>query len=121
MISEIPKRSTELPKGLGFYSSVMEEGLDFDYHKIVGEKLLRSFPQLIYIAIFPEQSRTRIVVFSGQDAQNKGMKAGEIARDIAEALEGSGGGDSRFAQGGVDGTPKSLPDVRAILLNRLSA
>ena len=41
--------------------------------------------------------------------------------DIAKAMGGSGGGDSRFAQGGVEGVPKSVPDLRAILLNRLSA
>ena len=120
MVAEIPKRSTELPKGLGLYSSVLEEGLDFEYHKIVGDKLSRSFPQMIYVAIFQEQSRTRIVVFCGQDGQDKGAKAGDIARDIAQALGGSGGGDSRFAQGGVDGVPKSIPEIQAILLKRLS-
>jgi alanyl-tRNA synthetase len=121
MVGEIPKRSDELPNGLKFYQSIFEEGLDFEYHKIIGDKLSRSSPALVYVAVFEESSRTRIVVFSGEDAQKKGAKAGEIARDIAKALGGSGGGDSRFAQGGTDLKPDSIPDFRAILLNRLSS
>ncbi|MFI5420222.1 MAG: alanine--tRNA ligase, partial [Nitrososphaerales archaeon] len=121
MINEIPKLSLELVDGIKFYKSVLEPGLDFEYHKIVGDKLSRSIPNLIYLALFEEEDRiTRIVVFCGEDAQKRGGKAGEIARQIAKALGGSGGGDSRFAQGGIDHKITSIPDVEAIVLNRLS-
>ena len=37
---------------------------------------------------------------------NSGRKAGEIAREIAGILGGSGGGDAKFAQGGGKDTSK---------------
>ncbi|MDA4111128.1 MAG: alanine--tRNA ligase [Thaumarchaeota archaeon] len=120
MINEIPRLSKDLPKGLKYYDSLWEEGLDFEYHKIVGDRLSRTSPSLVYLALFEENSRTRIVVFCGEEAQKNGARAGEIAKDLAKSLGGSGGGDARFAQGGSDQRPAAIPDFRAILLNRIS-
>ncbi|MDA4129786.1 MAG: alanine--tRNA ligase-related protein, partial [Thaumarchaeota archaeon] len=121
MIVEIPKQSKDLKDGVKFYTSVYEIGLDFEYHKILGDKLSRLFPSIIYLAIFEEGSKTRLVVFCGAEAQRRGAKAGEIARAVAKALGGSGGGgDARFGQGGADHKPSSVPDLKAILLNHLT-
>jgi alanyl-tRNA synthetase len=38
--------------------------------------------------------------------EQSGKKAGEIAREIAGILGGSGGGDDKFAQGGGKDTSK---------------
>ena len=43
------------------------------------------------------------MVFSGE---NSGVHAGNIAREIASILGGSGGGDAKFAQGGGKDTSK---------------
>jgi alanyl-tRNA synthetase len=120
MISEVPKLSQNLG-GVNLYSSIYEEGLDSEYHLIVGDKLSKSNPTMVYIAIFEENSRTRIILFSGEMAQKNGAKAGLLVREIAKTIGGSGGGDPRFAQGGVDKRPASIPDMRAILLNLMSA
>ena len=88
---------------------------------IVGDKLCKTNPTLVYVAIFEENSRTRIMLFSGEAAQKKGAKAGLLVREIAKSIGGSGGGDLRFAQGGADKRPDSIPDLRAILLNSMTA
>ncbi|MFQ5920805.1 MAG: DHHA1 domain-containing protein [Nitrososphaerales archaeon] len=41
-----------------------------------------------------------MIVFAGEQARASGIKAGEIAKQVANALGGSGGGDARFGQGG---------------------
>jgi alanyl-tRNA synthetase len=119
IVAEIPKMSRPLPGSLRYFSSAFEEGLDSEYHMVVGDRLARSSPTLIYIAIFDENSRVRIMVFCGDGAQRLGVKAGDIAKDISKAVGGSGGGDSRFGQGGSTQKPSSPLDVEAILLNRI--
>ncbi len=121
MISEVPNLSQDVGGGVGLYSSLYEEGLDSEYHLIVGDRLCKTNPTLVYVAIFEENSRTRIILFSGEAAQKKGARAGLLVREIAKSIGGSGGGDQRFAQGGVDKRPDSIPDIRAILLNSMSA
>ncbi|MGH2639583.1 MAG: DHHA1 domain-containing protein, partial [Rhabdochlamydiaceae bacterium] len=119
MVGEIPKRSEDVGDGLNLYTSLYEEGLDSEYHLIVGDKLSRANPTLVYVSIFEERGRTRIILFAGESAQKKGLKAGVLAREIARSIGGSGGGDSRFAQGGVDRRLDETPEIRPIVLNLL--
>ena len=121
MVNEIPKLSRTLPNDLRFYYSSFEEGLNSEYHTIVGDRLSRSNQSLIYIAIFEENDRTRIMVFCGSEAQKLGVKAGDLAKDLSKALGGSGGGDTRFGQGGSGARPQVLPNVEGILLNRIQS
>lgn len=119
-IDEIPKLSESLPKNLKFYLSSFEEGLDTEYHTVVGDKLVRSNSSLIYVALVEENSRTRILVFCGEECQKAGIKAGNIAREISRSLGGSGGGDSRFGQGGTGQRPLTLPDIKDIVLKQFA-
>lgn len=116
---EISKTSKPLANGLRIYLSKFEEGLDSEYHTIVGEKLAKSDPEIIYAALFEENARVRILVFSGARAQRTGVKAGDIARELSKSLGGSGGGNSKFGQGGSSVKPATLPDLEGILLNRV--
>lgn len=57
----------------------------------------------------------------GRSGAEERSQSGLLVREIAKSIGGSGGGDQRFAQGGVDKRPDSIPDIRAILLNSMSA
>ncbi len=116
MIGEVPKLSKRLSEDLRFYLSLFEEGLDVEYHTVVGDRLARSNPDLIYVALLEENSRVRIMVFCADALQRKGIKAGDIARELSKALGGSGGGDARFGQGGSAQKPNIMPDIEGILL-----
>jgi alanyl-tRNA synthetase len=53
----------------------------------------------VYLALISKGQGIRVIVFVGETARNK-VKAGAIAKQISNKLGGSGGGDSRFGQGG---------------------
>ena len=116
MIGEIPKLSKPLSENLRVYLSLFEEGLDVEYHTVVGDRLAKSNPNLIYVALLEENSRIRIMVFCGGIAQKEGVKAGHITKELSKSLGGSGGGDARFGQGGSAQKPEVMPDIEGILL-----
>ncbi|MFZ0895522.1 MAG: alanine--tRNA ligase [Candidatus Nitrosopolaris sp.] len=84
--------------GIKFYH-VRDNEMDEEYHISVGEKSIESDPSLIYVAFISKGEGIRVIVFVGEQAQKK-IKAASIARQISVQLGGSGGGDSRFGQGG---------------------
>ncbi|MHB8568069.1 MAG: alanine--tRNA ligase [Nitrososphaerales archaeon] len=121
MVLSVPAESREIAKGVKIYiSPPSEEGLDSEYHVLLGDRLSKSEPSLIYIALFVENQKMRIMAFVGTSAQKTGVRAGTLVKEIAASLGGSGGGDERFAQGGTQLIPGSLPDIDAIVLNLIS-
>jgi len=122
MISYVPRESKELDKsGVKLYTSTpSEEGLDSEYHVQVGDRLTKTDPALIYVALFQESQRLRIMAFVGALAQRAGVRAGELVKRIAAKVNGSGGGDARFAQGGAPQLPGRIPEIDAIVLNLLA-
>ncbi len=123
MAEEVPKLTKALPGDLRLYvtTPARGEGLDSEFHLTVGEDLCSREPELIYVAIFNEKERTQIMVFAGTNAQRKGAKAGDLVKEIARALGGSGGGDAKFAQGGVQGIVTKIPDVESIITTALES
>jgi len=98
---EVPvmlKKAIEI-KGLKVCVS-KKEGLGEEYHVPVGDQAISTQPHLIYCGISLLEKSVRIFIFSGDEAQKNGVRANVIARNIAITLGGSGGGDSRFGQGG---------------------
>jgi len=73
------------------------------FHINFGKKLVSEEPTSVYCGIFESGSTIRVIVYCGEQS---GKKAGEIAREISGMLSGSGGGDSKFAQGGGKDTSK---------------
>ena len=73
------------------------------FHINFGKKLINKEPKSAYCGIFEAGPTIRIVVYCGAES---GKDAGKIVREIAEMLGGSGGGDSKFAQGGGKDTSK---------------
>ncbi|HJU14059.1 MAG TPA: alanine--tRNA ligase [Candidatus Nitrosotalea sp.] len=79
--------------------ATVEEELDDEYHIAVGEQAVKMDKSLIYCALVVKNGSIKIIAFSGPDAV-KTKKAGDLVRDVAKVLGGSGGGRDSFGQGG---------------------
>jgi alanyl-tRNA synthetase len=94
-----------------------EEGLDEEFHIAVGERAVAAAPDLIYVGFARTNAGVRLLIFSGEQAQRRGIHASEVAREAAMLLGGSGGGTTSFAQGGAKDATKvvevmqRLPDL----------
>jgi alanyl-tRNA synthetase len=116
MTERIPSLSKEISPDVRLYIAEPIEGLDSEYHLSVGERLSKTDSTLVYVAFFQEAGKTRIIAFCGSNAQNKGVRAGQLVRELASSIGGSGGGDSRFGQGGVPSSEiRDAPDVEDIV------
>ncbi len=75
---------------------------EFFHHKF-GKKLANQDPTSAYCGIFETGPTIRVLVYCGLDS---GKKADDIAGEVAGILGGSGGGNTKFAQGGGKDTSK---------------
>ncbi|MBI2184139.1 MAG: alanine--tRNA ligase [Thaumarchaeota archaeon] len=88
--------------------------LDDEYQIALGEQAVNVNPEMVYAAFLPRNGRVRVLIFSGKDAQKRGVHAGNATKEIAKLVGGSGGGDAAFGQGGgtivdkIDEAKKSL-------------
>lgn len=101
---DIPKKSIVAPGSLLLYVSLPEgaqEELGQEYYTMVGERVSSEEPRIVYVAIFTEGERSRIMIFAGEGARDSGVNAGLLVREISKRFGGSGGGDTRFGQGGM--------------------
>ncbi|MER3407916.1 MAG: hypothetical protein C4292_03905 [Nitrososphaera sp.] len=80
--------------------SVFDEELDDDYYIAIGEKAIELDPSLVFVAFVAKGQGMRVIVFAGEQARKKSVKAGALAKQLSAKLGGSGGGDDRFGQGG---------------------
>jgi alanyl-tRNA synthetase len=94
----ISNQAKKLNSGVHMYATYDEE-LDEEYHIAIGEKAIELDSHLVYLALISKGQGIRVIIFVGETARNK-VKAGAIAKQISNKLGGSGGGDSRFGQGG---------------------
>ncbi len=114
MVERIINNSEKVLDILLFVDNGPKEALDLgsEYYLMVGDSLSRREPKIVYLALFQEAGRTRIMAFCGSEAQSR-VRAGDIVKHIALKIGGSGGGDARFAQGGspAEISPDKLVDV----------
>ena len=79
------------------------DSYDEYFHINFGKKLVNQDKNSAYCGIFEAGPTIRVIVYCGEKS---GKNAGEIAKMISGILGGSGGGDSKFAQGGGKDTSK---------------
>src|SRR4029077_11687431 len=87
------RESISQAKNLGkvkLYSAVDEE-LDEEFHISVGEIATNLDKSLIYCVLIVKNESIKIISFSGSDAVST-KKAGDLVREVAKVLGGSGGG-----------------------------
>ncbi len=94
----VSEQAKKLDSGINLYTTYDEE-LDDDYHIAIGEKAIELDKDLIYLALLSKGQGIRVIVFAGEAASKK-VRASVIAMQVSSKLGGSGGGDSRFGQGG---------------------
>ena len=73
------------------------------FHQNFGKKLVTKDSKAAFCGIFESGPTVRIMIHAGEES---GVNSGEIAKEIASILGGSGGGDDKFAQGGGKDTSK---------------
>jgi len=83
----------------GWFYWTSSELYDEYFHINFGEKLVKKEPESIYFGLFEQGVKIRAIIHAG-DKVPENKNAGQIAKVISEILGGSGGGNSRFAQGG---------------------
>jgi len=96
-ITTIDEIEVETTKS-GKFCSTSSEQYDEYFHINFGEKLIKADPNASYCGLFDAGPTVRAIIYAGEASKNK--NAGDIAKAISEILGGSGGGNSRFAQGG---------------------
>jgi alanyl-tRNA synthetase len=79
------------------------EQYDDYFHQNFGKKLVAKDAKAAFCGIFESGPTVRIMLHAGEES---GVNSGEIAKEIASILGGSGGGDAKFAQGGGKDTSK---------------
>ena len=73
------------------------------FHQNFGKKLVAKDGTAAFCGIFEAGPTIRVIIFAGEKS---GVNAGDVAKELASILGGSGGGDAKFAQGGGKDTSK---------------
>ncbi len=86
-------------EGVNFVTREFEP-VDVDRMIQTGSQLVKAEPNTVSVFYGADKKNARIVVMAGKDAVKRGINAGEIAKETASVLGGSGSGRPDFAQGG---------------------
>ncbi|MGN6351486.1 MAG: alanine--tRNA ligase [Candidatus Nitrosocosmicus sp.] len=100
----------------------IEEEMDEEFHLTIGQNAIDIDPNLIYVSVIDNKNSARIIVYCGKNI-SKILNAGVIARLTSTILNGSGGGNDVFGQGGgksVEKLKQIKPLIEKIIEEKIS-
>lgn len=71
-----------------------------EFLRIVGDKVKEKLPNAIILLGAKDKDRVRLVLMVSKNLVDKGLKAGELMKEVSKLFNGSGGGRDELAQGG---------------------
>lgn len=80
----------------------------------LADQLAQKEPRLILLLLLEGATPAPMVVRVGDEAQAKGLKAGDLLKQISPLVEGTGGGKPSFAQGAAKAPGKFAQAVEAL-------
>jgi len=95
---------------------IESERTPLDYLIEVGNALAEREPNIV--AILLSEIDGRFIVKAGDEAVERGVHAGKLARALAKVIGGGGGGKPHFAQGG-GGEPSKLEEAKEAIRETL--
>jgi len=78
----------------------MIKDLNMEGLRVLSDKIRLKAPSSLIILAFSDAEKASFTVSLTDDLVKKGIKAGDLAKEMARLLNGSGGGKPDFAQGG---------------------
>ena len=90
--------------------TTMIDDLNMDGLRVLSDKIRSKTSSALIVLAFSDATKASFMISLTDDLVGKGVKAGDLAKELAKLLNGSGGGRPEFAQGG--GKDKSkLPEA----------
>jgi alanyl-tRNA synthetase len=96
--------------------------LNMDGLRVLSDKIKSKAASALVVLAFSDDEKASFMVSLTDDLAKKGIRAGDLAKELAKLLNGSGGGKPDFAQGGGKDPKclvKALERIGAIIKERL--
>lgn len=71
-----------------------------EFLRLIGDRIKEYLPSSIIFLGSKDKDRVRLIIMTSKNVVEKGIKAGELMREISKLFSGSGGGREELAQGG---------------------
>jgi alanyl-tRNA synthetase len=91
-----------------------EANIEIDKLRQIGDTLRDHEPKIIAVLAIAKDDKITVMAACGKDAVAKGVKAGDIIREVTKICGGSGGGKPEFAMGGGKDASKLKEALEAV-------
>lgn len=85
--------------GIDIVGSLLED-FSVDFLRLVGDRIKEKLPSTVILLGSKDRGRLKLVIMTSKNVVERGIKAGELMREISKLFNGSGGGKEELAQGG---------------------
>lgn len=116
------KKSIQTINGLTYLAAQVDE-VDDKQLREVADRLRDSLKVVLVVISTSREDKASFVVSLKKEAVSRGLHAGQIAKEFASMIDGSGGGRAEFAQGGgrnIKAVSGALAKVQEILKRQIS-